>query len=304
MALASPSNALKERINQVLSPYQDQICAWIQADIPKLGPKTPLRDACEYALLNGGKRLRPALVAMIAKALGFGADVSAAALAVEYFHTASLVVDDLPCMDDDDERRQKPTVHKVFGEAAALLVGYGLMAAGYERIAVNAQRLKDAKLPHSKNSDHLCVLALENATFNAGLWGATGGQFLDINPPELNQQLLLEIIHKKTGVFFEVSFVFGWLFGGGQVEMLPLVKKSAAHFGMAFQIADDVQDLSEDVENHRQVNVAAFLGRQQAMSLFEREMDSFHASLKQLDLNVPEFHAIGAQLIHQVGISH
>lgn len=283
-------------MDQILGPYQKQIQQWIFSDIPLLGPKTALRDACEYVLLNGGKRFRPALVMMIAKALGYGADVSKLALAVEYFHTASLVADDLPCMDNDDERRQKPTVHKVFGESTALLVSYGLISAGYERIALGAKSLKEQNHPHSKSSDLLCLLAIENASFNTGLLGATGGQFLDINPASTTQEALCDIIHKKTGTLFEISFVFGWLFGGGDIEKLPLVKKGAAHFGMAFQIADDIQDLSEDVANNR-LNLAAFLGKQKAVNLLKEEINSFAETLHGLKLNVPEFHTIAASLL-------
>src|ERR1700722_633886 len=107
-------------LNSILKPYQQQIEQKLQESIEQLGAKSKLRDACEYALLNGGKRFRPILVIMIANALGKKFDVTSAALAVEFFHTASLIADDLPCMDDDDERRSKPTLHKVYGEGTAL----------------------------------------------------------------------------------------------------------------------------------------------------------------------------------------
>lgn len=87
---------------------------------------------------------------LIAKALNPSAEVSQAALAVEFFHTASLVADDLPCMDDDDERRNKPSVHKVYDEATALLVSYALISAGYEFLAKNAETLKASNAPYRK----------------------------------------------------------------------------------------------------------------------------------------------------------
>src|SRR5262245_22928471 len=126
-----------------MEQYKKVVESAIRQNIPKLGPKNPLRDACEYALLNEGRRFRPSLVLMIAEALGKGGDATQAALAIEYFHTASLVVDDLPSMDNDDERRSKPTVHKLYGEAAALLVSYALIAAGYGCIAENAKLTSD-----------------------------------------------------------------------------------------------------------------------------------------------------------------
>ena len=86
----------------------------LRAGIEKMGEKGVLRDACEYALLNGGKRFRPMIVLMTAEALHHGLDVMPVALSVEYFHTASLIIDDLPCMDNDDFRRGKPSLHKCF----------------------------------------------------------------------------------------------------------------------------------------------------------------------------------------------
>ncbi len=103
--------SIKNSFNALLEPYKQQIEQLIRADFHQFGPSTILREACEYGLLTEGKRFRPALVLMIAQALGHQIDVSQAALSVEYFHTASLIADDLPCMDNDDERRNKPTVH-------------------------------------------------------------------------------------------------------------------------------------------------------------------------------------------------
>ena len=240
----------------ILKPYQQIVEQKLKGNIEQLGPKNPLRDACEYALLNGGKRFRPALVFMIAKALGHEVDVSQAAMGIEFFHTASLIADDLPCMDNDDERRNKPTTHRIYGESVALLATYALIAAGYACLAKNAHALKQGEHPFAGQSDHLCVLALENATHNTGLLGATGGQFLDLTPPNLSLGLVQEVIQKKTVTLFEISFVLGWLFGGGNLDQLDLVKRSAAHFGMAFQIADDLDDMTQDLEHQHALNIA------------------------------------------------
>src|SRR5580700_10040570 len=94
--------------------HRDRIEQEIAKSIASFGEKNKLRDACEYALTNGGKRFRPLIVYLIAEGLGNNLNVSDAALSVEFFHTASLVVDDLPCMDNDEERRDKPSVHKVY----------------------------------------------------------------------------------------------------------------------------------------------------------------------------------------------
>jgi geranylgeranyl diphosphate synthase type II len=268
-----------------LAYYQAFVRDKIEENMTVFGPKTKLRDACEYALTNGGKRLRPAITLMVSKALGYGADAVPAALAVEYFHTASLVVDDLPCMDDDDERRCKPSVHKLFGESTALLVSYALIAAGYKCIANNALMLKHSSLPHASYGDQIGILVLENASHNTGLQGATGGQFLDIFPPDLSLPTLRDVIHKKTVSLFEISFVSGWLFGGGSPEMLETVKRAASYFGTAFQIADDIADQAQDKENERIVNVATVFGPEVAERLLKEEIDGYEQAMKKLNLN-------------------
>jgi geranylgeranyl diphosphate synthase type II len=269
----------------LIDSYRQAVLTAIQENLGRLGPKTALRDACEYALMNGGKRLRPAIVLMIAKELGHGIDATPAALAIEYFHTASLVADDLPCMDDDDERRSKPSVHKVYGEAMALLVSYALIAAGYACYAQNANLIKKRRDAFSAKGDLLCTLVLENATYNTGLWGATGGQFLDLNPSDLSLTSLRNILHKKTVSLFEISFVSGWLFGGGSIEALGTVKRAASHFGMAFQIADDIDDLEKDRHNGRVVNMAAVFGVDTAQNMLREEIEAYETTLRELNLS-------------------
>lgn len=269
----------------VLSKCKQRVDAFLQERIDTLGEKSLLRDACGYALTNGGKRVRPVIVLMIAEALGFQAEVTDAALAIEFFHTASLVADDLPCMDDDDERRQKPSLHKVYGDATALLVSYALIAAGYECLVKNAEKLRLSGQPFSQNSDRICTLALENATYNTGLDGATGGQFLDVFPPDLTLATLREVIHKKTVSLFEISFVFGWLYGGGNIEHLPTVKRAASHFGMAFQMADDLGDMEQDIANDRKVNLANVCGKQAVQQMFHEEIHLYLSTLQELNLD-------------------
>ncbi len=284
----------------LLEPYKQVIDKLLQTNIEYFGGQTILRDACEYALTNGGKRFRPALVLMIAKALGYGVDVSHAALGIEYFHTASLIADDLPCMDNDDERRNKPSLHKVFGESVALLASYALIAAGYRCLVQNAKKISDSNHPLANQSDHLCVLALENATYNTGICGATGGQLLDLIPPDFSLATLSEIIDKKTVSLFEISFVFGWVFGGGDLTLLPLIKQSAGHFGRAFQIADDLNDMEQDLINDRAPNVANALGKKESVNLFYKELNQFENTLEELSLKSEDLQALIQMLVQQV----
>lgn len=291
-----------EEIVSMLSNYQTLIDEKIKHHIPLLGGNSKLRDACEYALSNGGKRFRPAVVFMIADALGHGVDVTDAALAIEYFHTASLVADDLPCMDNDDERRSKPSTHKAHGEAMALLVSYALIAAGYGNIESNARAVNKARHPVAADSYLLGMLALENAAYNTGLMGATGGQFLDIFPPDLTLPTLREVLHKKTVSLFEIAFVFGWLFGGGNPVALPMVKKAASHFGMAFQIADDLDDVEQDDRNGRRINVALVFGVEAAQQMFHEEIAGYRKMLQELRLESRELLGIARWLEEQVNV--
>ncbi len=288
-------------IATLLKPYQERFETAIKKNLFLFGEKGKMREACEYALMNGGRRFRPSIVFMVAEALDRQADVSFAALGAEYIHTASLIADDLPCMDDDDERRCKPALHKAYGEAVALLASYALISAGNSCIPACVAAIKSAKQPVSDvDANLLGILALENAAANTGVLGTTGGQFLDIFPPDLSLETLREAIHKKTVSLFEVSFVFGWLFGGGHPDKLSLVKQCASHFGMAFQIADDLDDVDQDAKNGRKVNLAGVFGIASARDMFHAEMQGYFNSLKALNIASKELMALGQCIQAQV----
>ena len=277
---------------KALERYQGEVEEAIRQAIPQLGEEGVLREACAYALLNGGKRFRPALVLMMADALGQGHDVMPAALGVEFLHTASLIADDLPCMDDDDERREHPSLHKVYGEPTALLASYGLIAAGYRWIAENTS---------SDLYPEGCVaLAIKNVSDNTGLLGATGGQYLDITPPDLKKETIEKIFRMKTVALFEISYVLGWVFGGGAEAQLPLVKKAAHHFGMAFQIADDLGDREQDVANKRAVNIANLFGVDEVKKMFHVEHAAYLKVVKELGLGGTEVEGVAALLAAKI----
>ncbi len=267
----------------MLERYRLKIESAIEKTIQAFGPKTQLRDACEYALTSGGKRIRPTFVLMIAEALGLGLDVMPAALSVEFFHTASLIADDLPCMDNDDFRRDRPSLHKCFPEGIALLASYTLIAAGYEGI------YKNSKNKHP-NAEKATILSLDIATRCAGIRGATNGQFLDLFPPDTTLATAEKIIRQKTVTLFQISFAFGWLFGGGAIERLAEVEKAAEHLGMAFQLGDDIQDGN---------NMVAIVGEEKAFLWFQREMSQFETAMKKLSLWNEEF-AGAAELLQQL----
>ncbi len=270
-----------------IDAHRSRVELAIRQFVEQLGEKNRLRDACEYALLNRGKRLRPILVLMIGDALGKGYDVMPAALSVEFFHTASLIADDLPCMDDDDERRSVPSLHKVFGEDVAILASYALIAEGYGGIHRNSLLNRSAD----------AMLCLEAATRCAGINGATNGQFLDLYPPDATLETVKKIIFQKTVTLFEISFVFGWIFGGGDPKRIDEVKACAYHLGMAFQIRDDLDDLSQDAARGSSINMGAACGKEMAARLFEEEMKEFIASLKGLKLWNEQFQRVAEWLL-------
>lgn len=271
--------------SEVKSQFEDIL----KLNLNSFGIKTPLRDACEYALMNGGKRIRPLIVFMIAKALNKNLNVANAALSVEYFHTASLIADDLPCMDNDDFRRDKPSLHKIFGEATALLASYALITAAFEKVYESAKQ-------HTKQSGEFCLIALFEASKAAGIHGATGGQYLDLYPGKLSLKAIKTIIEKKTVRLFEVAFLYGWIFGGGDSSRISEIKKLGYHFGMAFQIADDLRDSQQDEKRNNPVNLALYLGKEKALSFFEEEKESFVSLLDKLGIKTEAFITLKTKL--------
>lgn len=276
------------------SKYKEKTEQEIVSYIEKMGEKTKLRDACEYALSGGGKRFRPLIVMMVAEALGNNLDVTPVALGVEFFHTASLIADDLPCMDNDDERREKPSLHKVYGETVALLSSYALITAAFETIHTNTLVMQ--KTSFRDRAGEVCAIALGCATHCSGINGATGGQFFDLYPPSLSLETIKDIIYKKTITLFEVSFVLGWVFGGGDITLVDEVKKTAFHMGMAFQIADDIGDILQDEKKEKNISIVKKLGKQEAFSLFLEEMNSFEKGLQKLNIYTKPFQDLSGQL--------
>lgn len=256
----------------------------LKNDTENWGEKNALQDACKYSLLSGGKRIRPLCTLSIAEAISPGLDALEAALAIEYMHTASLIIDDLPCMDNDDYRRGLPSVHKVFGETTALLASYALINLSYEKIYRATCNLENSQLVSFSKAREAGLLALKEASYASGLHGATGGQFLDLFLKNKDLKTLTEIFHKKTVALFEAAFLFGWLFGGGECDLVDQIKEIAKHFGMAFQIADDLQDQEQDRKRKEGVNVALLVGLEKTHLLYNQEVELLKKKSKTLSI--------------------
>ena len=197
-----------------------------------------LRQAMAYSLLAGGKRLRPLLCLAFAEATARGAAplmAEDAACAVEYVHTYSLVHDDLPAMDDDEVRRGKPTNHVVYGEALAILAGDALLTEAFALLA-SGPELARGRL----------VQELARA---AGANGMVGGQVLDIAPERPALEAYLTRLHgMKTGALLQASCTLGVLAAGGSAAQLHAARRYGQAVGLAFQIADDVLDVTASRE--------------------------------------------------------
>ena len=283
----------KEIIRKYKNSFEKELPEYIE----NMGNKSKLRDACEYALLNGGKRLRPIIVLMIAEALDNSLNVMSAAAGIEFMHTASLIADDMPSMDDEEYRRDAKTLHKEYGDDLALLSSYTLIAIGYRMLYQNKEELVKQGVVADR-ANLICSMALENATKCTGLEGACGGQYLDIYPREIDMEFLEEVIYKKTGTLFEVAFVLGWLYGGGDVLKIDLVKECASCFGLAFQIQDDILDYKEDLEKDKKINMAVAFGLDFARERYWKEIASSEENLKKLGIYSKSFKAL-IRLVNQ-----
>lgn len=272
-----------------LKKYKEIFEKELKKVFDSMGEETKLKEACRYAF-SKGKRFRPILVMLVSDAIGKNYNVIPSCIAVELFHTASLIADDLPCMDDEDKRRNKKVVHKVFGEDISILASYTFIAMGYEMIVKNGVFLQEHI--SKEQSDDICVLAVKEMSEVAGIFGATNGQFLDLYPPNNSLQTILKIMIQKTANLFALSFSLGWLFGGGDKKKLDVVKKAGKHFGMAFQIADDIKDAKKD----NSLNITNLLGKKQSLQMFFKEIDQFSEILKNLNIFNTSFQSIISQL--------
>jgi geranylgeranyl diphosphate synthase type II len=205
-------------------------------------------EAMRYSLLAGGKRLRPVLALAACEAVGGALEAALGfACAIEMIHTYSLVHDDLPCMDDDDLRRGRPTNHKVFGEAIATLAGDGLLTDAFKVLAASAGSNGSSRSPRSAQALLETIAELAEAAGSAGM---VGGQVIDLlgegQTIEVGQ---LEYLHsKKTGALFVAAVCGGARLGGATPAQLAALREYAQVLGLAFQVIDDLLDVESSTE--------------------------------------------------------
>ena len=226
----------------------DQLRRMVEGRLAEFFPGNGLEEAMRYSLLAGGKRIRPVLTMAFCEAAGGRAEEALDfGCGVEMLHTYSLIHDDLPCMDDDDLRRGKPTCHKVYGECNATLAGDALQAAAFQTVLFAEGPWSEA----GKTAPQKAAGILAQA---AGVDGMCGGQYWDtIGDGQPHTAEELAAIHdKKTGALLRAACMMGVVASSGHRKVddscLDAAREYASHLGMAFQIRDDILDATSTTD--------------------------------------------------------
>ena len=232
---------MKDNFREITSRYVDFIETYLKQNCfcYESEPQQQLFEAMRYSLLAGGKRLRPVFVFDFCRMCGGKWEAAAPfAAAVEMIHTYSLIHDDLPCMDNDDFRRGKPTNHKVYGEATAVLAGDGLLTAAFSSLA-NAPFTPEQR-----------IRAVDILAHCSGELGMVGGQILDMDAENraCTEEEILDIQSRKTGALICAACMLGVVAGNGSEEQLHAAECFAKKLGLAFQIRDDMLDVIGDAK--------------------------------------------------------
>jgi len=223
-------------VGRTLQQVEEALEQWVPSDAP-----AGLGEAMRYAVLGGGKRLRPLLVMATCEAVGGQPEAALrAACAVELIHAYSLVHDDMPCMDDDVLRRGKPTVHVQFGEAQAMLAGDAMQALAFEVLTPEDGLVAPAL------QARLCSLLARSA----GHAGMAGGQAIDLASVghPLDEMALRDMHRRKTGLLLQASVLMGAACGETSPATWAALADYGSAIGLAFQVVDDILDVTQDSE--------------------------------------------------------
>lgn len=264
MSVETYLSSRREKIEQMLTTLLDRSDHDLES----------LFEAARYSLLGGGKRLRPLLVLAVAES--FGATSASAlqpACAVELLHTYSLIHDDLPCMDDDDFRRGKPSLHKVYEEGHAVLTGDFLLTYAFEILA---------KAPHLSSDQRIDLIELLSRY--SGSNGMLGGQVLDIaheNKP-IDWPILEQVHRRKTAALITACFEFGAVIADVEENQRVLLRKIGDKLGFAFQIVDDIIDAGEEGPS-----AVSLLGLESAREYLHSLQKDIHGMISELSEPCP-----------------
>ena len=276
-------------IQSYLKERQKLVNRYLEERVPpSVPPAATLYEAMNYSLAAGGKRLRPILTLASweicrgqGETLKYPQEVLAAACALEMIHTYSLIHDDLPAMDDDDLRRGKPTSHKIYGEAIAILAGDSLLTEAFATLA-----------SASTDQPQTLLRVISEIASASGGRGMAGGQVLDLQAESKKIDLKdLETLHRyKTGCLIHVACRVGGELAGGQAEQLEALDTYGQCIGLAFQIADDVLDVEGGTEQlgktagadaaHHKSTYASLLGIENSKKRARQQIDHAIAALR------------------------
>ena len=229
-----------------LKKRTEEIEAVLKSYLPREeGFAKTMAQAMNYSVLAGGKRLRPMLILETSRMFG-GEDKLAYPFmaAMEMIHTHSLVHDDLPALDNDDYRRGRLTTHKVYGEAMGVLSGVALLNYAYEVMLTAFDLAEDVK------ARARVIKALKVMSHKTGLYGMLGGQSVDVenDGKPMSREMINYIYENKTSALIEGSMMAGAILGGASAEEVAVVEKAASGIGLAFQIQDDILDVTSTAE--------------------------------------------------------
>jgi len=228
------------------------------------GDDSRLYAAMRYAVLSEGKRFRPILLMASGQSFGASPEILLPfACALEFIHNYSLIHDDLPSMDNDDWRRGQPSCHRAFGEDVALLAGDSLLTLAFEVMS-------KAPVPEELIANKIAAIA--EVSRQAGPRGMIAGQFLDISlqPSELTEELIFELMQKKTGALIVAAAKVGALLAGASEEEVSLMESFGQRLGLAFQVRDDILDAGQsNSQLIERPNYAQLVGLDKARQLLK-----------------------------------
>lgn len=285
--LKTQSRLVEERLAQLVPHKEVPFCE--------------LYQAARYSLLGGGKRIRPILALATAETVGVPNELALTpACCLEMIHTYSMIHDDLPCMDDDDFRRGKPSLHKTFAEGHAVLTGDFLLTYPFEVLA------NDPGLSPQQKVELISVLA-----HHAGGDQMIGGQWMDLEceGQPINLDTLREIHRKKTGAMIIASLQFGGIMGNISVEDRRKLSAFGHDIGLAFQIVDDILDVTASAQKHgrvvgsdavnHKVTYVTLMGLESSQHLADHLFDTAVAHLRELPYNTDLLEALAETLVHR-----
>ncbi|MDO6563065.1 polyprenyl synthetase family protein [Amphritea sp. 1_MG-2023] len=286
----------------LLQQYQRRVEHRLQTVLSRSGDAEKVRQAMQYSLFNGGKRVRPVLVYMANQLLNGSLEhADAAACAIECIHSYSLVHDDLPAMDDDALRRGKPTCHIAFDEATAILAGDGLHALAFQLLA------DEHSLPAEINLKMLRTLA-----FNSGYQGMVGGQSIDLcnEGKQINIEQLERMHRHKTGALINASIELGALSSTRATDAdLQALNTYSRAIGLAFQVKDDILDIESNTEIlgkpqgsdllHEKSTYPALLGMAGAKQKLDQLNQQAHASIEYFNAAAAPLHWLADYIVER-----